>query len=226
MNKAAQHSSAGKSLLHSTFAQAIEQGVRAVLQLDSDSAAQLQLLQGKVLALCVTDLDIRLYFIFGDPIQVVSYYEGFVNTELRAGSVAFAAMGLQRQGSDALFKGDVTLQGEIQTGEQFQKILRNMDIDWEELLSRVTGDIVAHKVGSLFHNVFHWGRNTLSTLSEDVVEYAQQEIQVLPSPYEIQKYLADVDVLRADVDRLNARLNKLQQSAFKANRNDSQTGKN
>ena len=89
-------------------------------------------------------------------------------------------------------------------------ILDGIDIDWEEHLSRVTGDVLAHQVGNVARGMLEWGRNTLDTVSRDVAEYLHEESRDLPTRGEVDEFLARIDTLRLDVDRLEARVQRLQ----------------
>ena len=54
-----------------------------------------------------------------------------------------------------------------------------------------------------------WGRSTLKTLKLDLKEYLQEESGLLPVRREIEIFLGDVDALREDTDRLEARIERL-----------------
>ncbi|MCB1903235.1 MAG: sterol-binding protein, partial [Gammaproteobacteria bacterium] len=90
------------------------------------------------------------------------------------------------------------------------KILAAMDIDWEEQLSHFTGDLLAHKTGNLLRTVRNWGTSSSTSLKLDLKEYLQEELRLLPGRLEVETFLGNVDVLRDDVERLQARLIQLQ----------------
>ena len=83
------------------------------------------------------------------------------------------------------------------------------DFDWEEQLSRVTGDVVAHQFGKAVRSVRRFVTQSTETLSLDITEYLQEEARLLPAKTEIMQHLQDVDRIRADTDRLDARLHRL-----------------
>jgi ubiquinone biosynthesis protein UbiJ len=88
-------------------------------------------------------------------------------------------------------------------------ILDGLDIDWEEHLSHLTGDIVAHKMGNLVRGIFSWGKQTTKILSQDAAEYLQEESRELPNRREVDAFLKNIDILRSDVDRLEMRVSRL-----------------
>lgn len=201
--------SSGLSLIHSAVAMAVEAACRQVLKLDPDTSHAFESLSGKILALEFSDLGFNLYFLPGEPLQVYSYHEGPVDTVLRGSSVSLVAMGLRQRGSDSLFSGDVQIHGDTQLGENFQRLIKSMDIDWEEHLARISGDLIAHKVGNLVRDMIQWGQDTVNTLQRDAVEYVQEEVRLVPAPGEVDDYISDIDTLRGDVDRFAVKVQRL-----------------
>ena len=84
-----------------------------------------------------------------------------------------------------------------------------IDIDWEEQLSRITGDAIAHKVGNLVRGAVKWGQQTIDTLGQDVAAYLHEERRILPARNEMEEFIAAVGKLRADIDRAQVRVNRL-----------------
>ncbi len=199
------------SPLPTVITASIEMAVNRVLQLDEDVLVRLQALQGKVIAIEVRGLDVPLYLVPGPgKLSVYGRFEGEPDTVLRGTPVALMRMGLVRHAGDVLFAGDVEISGDVELGQQFSEILDALDIDWEEHLSHVTGDLVAHKLGNMVRGAVSWGRQTVDTLAQDVAEYFQEESETLPNHDEVENYVSQVDVLRTDVDRMEARVRRLE----------------
>jgi len=104
----------------------------------------------------------------------------------------------------------VTIEGDVETGQAFKAILDEMDIDWEEQLSRLTGDVMAHQLGNTARRAAGVLRDGRRTLERDIGEYLQEELRVLPTRIEAENFSADVSRLRMDTDRLAARIKRLQ----------------
>jgi ubiquinone biosynthesis protein UbiJ len=196
--------------LPTAIAGVMEKAINQVLALDPDTLERMRTLQGKVIAIELQGMNINLYLIPSEQgLNVFARFEGEADTVLRGTPVAMAKMGLAREAGDVLFAGDVEITGDVELGQRFRAILDGLDIDWEEHLSHITGDIVAHKLGNLVRGVMKWGRETASTLSQDATEYFQEESRDLPNPGEVENYLKAVDTLRSDVDRLEARVSRM-----------------
>ena len=196
------------------IAAVIEAAINQVLQLDPDTVEQLQQIQGKVIAIELQGLNVTLYLMPQEvpqekALNVFGHFEGEPDTVLRGTPIAMAKMGLAKNAGDVLFEGDVEISGDVELGQQFREILDGLDIDWEEHLSHVTGDIVAHKMGNLVRGIFSWSKNTTEILGQDAAEYLQEESRELPNRREVDGFLKNIDTLRSDVDRMDMRVSRL-----------------
>jgi ubiquinone biosynthesis protein UbiJ len=109
----------------------------------------------------------------------------------------------------SVFSGEVKIEGDMQTGRKFQELFAKLDIDLEEKLSHVTGDIIAHKVANFFRAGQSWSKDSIETFRLNAAEFLQEETRDLPSAPEVDIYYAQVDELRTDFDRLQSRIERL-----------------
>ena len=196
--------------LPTAIASVLETAINQVLQLDPDTVDQMQQLQGKVIAIELQGVNVTLYLIPKEEcLNVFGHFEGEPDTVLRGTPIAMAKMGLAKNASDVLFEGDVEISGDVELGQQFREILDGLDIDWEEHLSHLTGDIVAHKMGNLVRSIVGWGKQTTEILGQDAAEYLQEESRELPSRREVDSFLKNIDTLRSDVDRMEIWVTRL-----------------
>ena len=202
----------------STLAAALESALDLYLKQDPSALKRCSTLAGKCIAITLSGTGITLYFLpDGDGVQVLGQYEGDVDTLLTGSPLGFARLGLDSR-EDALFQGAVQIEGDTGIGEQFQDIFVGGDWDWEEQLSKFTGDIIAHQAGKLVHHTRRFFKDSSNTFADNSSEYLQEEARLLPARVEISYFLEDVDKLRADVDRLNARIERLLNSVDGSNR--------
>lgn len=193
---------------------AMETGINQLFAMDPETFKRLARFKGKIVAFHVTDLDQSFYF-FPDQqgIQIVSHYEGEADTLISGSLPAFARMAMadEKAKTTAIFKGDVTITGDIALGQHFQALFNQLDIDWEEHVSHITGDVIAHSLGNAVRGIFSWGKNLVNTIGLDVSEYVQYETRDIASEPEIKHFNTEIDIIRSDVDRAEARLNRLLQ---------------
>lgn len=198
--------------LNAAFTAALENAANGYLRLAPQSLAQLGRLQGKVIAVELRGLNQTLYLLpDSQGLMIQSHFEGVADATLSGTPIAFAELSMSNNPNRVLFRGDVQISGDIKLGQDFKRILDQLDVDWEEILSQYTGDIVAHKVSDLLRGINQWGKNALTSLSQNGAEYLQQESFDLPFKDEVQPFLSEVNQMRDDVERLAARVARLQQ---------------
>jgi ubiquinone biosynthesis protein UbiJ len=169
-------------------------------------------MHGRVIHLDLSGLDSSLYFI-PDPngVQILNEFEGQVDCILRGSPLDLLRMRGTRESTDQLFQGSVEIEGDTTLAQAFGALISELDIDWEEQLARVTGDIAAHEIGKLVRSAMDWGRSLSSTSEQNLREYLQEELRLLPGQNELAPFLDEVDRLRDDTERLEARVQRLQQ---------------
>jgi len=190
---------------------ALERALNAYLELDPDSRARLAALDGGVVALSLTLPSLTLYFIPGaDRLQLSLDYDAEPDCRISGSPLSLARLGLS--GETTRLPEGVRLEGDARLGQQFRDLLRGVDLDWEEWLSRLTGDLVAHRIGETLRGLTGWLDRTSGSLQDNLGEYLREESGTLPTRDEVEGFMDDVDHLREDVDRLAARLARLERS--------------
>jgi len=116
-------------------------------------------------------------------------------------------------GEQSFRNGSVGISGNAEVAEKFQRLLAYGKPDLEEELSTAIGDVAAHGVGEFARGFSRWGRAARSTMRQNISEYLQEESRAVPSRYEADKFSANVNSLRDDVERLEARLRDLEHRA-------------
>ena len=195
-----------KPLLISAF----ESAMNKYLSLDEDVAVFLKPLSGKVIAVTITPFNETLYLCPNtENIQIIDYYAGTIDTTLTGSLPAFGLMGLSSTPARSFFSGEVVIEGDLNVGHQFQKLFDQLDIDLEEQLSHVTGDIVAHKIGHFFRSAKLWHQDNVQTAQLNIKEFLQDETQDLPPAPEVNILSQEVDQLKEKYERLDARIKRL-----------------
>jgi ubiquinone biosynthesis protein UbiJ len=105
---------------------------------------------------------------------------------------------------------DARVTGDVELAAAIDYVRRNLAWDYEEDLSRVFGDIAAHRMGNAARGFDRWARATTRNLAEAAAEYAIYEQPLLASSAAVSEFNRNVDVLRDDVARLEKRISLLQ----------------
>ncbi|MDH5300759.1 MAG: SCP2 sterol-binding domain-containing protein [Gammaproteobacteria bacterium] len=188
----------------------MEMAFNRVLRMDPESLEAFDGLSGKVIVIDAIGTGLILYLMPAlDGVRLADHYDGQVDATIRGGlfSLLHTAMTHER---DRVLSGDVKIEGDVRLGQRVQHILKNMELDWEEPLSRVVGDVAAHQLGRAAQDAFSFFSRTVQGLLRDSAEYVTEERRDVPSKVELDDYYNRVDEVRAHVDRVAARIMRLQ----------------
>lgn len=132
---------------------------------------------------------------------------------IRGRPVAFAALLLRQSRDTTGFPREMEITGDVALAQSFQQLMKNLDIDWEEYLSKRVGDTMAHKLGNLFRDVNRFSKETAATLGMDISEYLRFESEAVPDQSQVDEFITGVDELRNDVERLKQRISRLENAS-------------
>lgn len=109
---------------------------------------------------------------------------------------------------EAAFR-DMDMQGDMELAQEVSFLARHLTWDVEEDLSKVVGDIAAHRVVSTARSVASWGRDATLRGARGAAEYWTEESPLVASRVKVETFLRDVGELRDAVERLEKRLERL-----------------
>jgi ubiquinone biosynthesis protein UbiJ len=163
-------------------------------------------LAGRVMAIRVRDSALAIYLAAeDDQLRFSTEYDQDPDVVVSGSMIALTRMA-GPAGETVIRNGDVELSGDALVAQDFQALLRYGRPDIEEELSGVVGDAAAHGIGSLIRGVGEWGREARTTMQQNVGEYLQEESRAVPTRDEVADFQGQVDKLRDDVARFEARL--------------------
>ena len=191
-----------------------EIGSNQLLSLDDQIMARCQRLQGSCIAIHATDLDVTLYCHPGSWGVRLSQYPPAkpVDATISARLFALVNLSLQQDKVSTSIQERVYIQGDASVAQQMQKILNELEIDWEELLSRQTGDVLAYQIHKQARNLGEWLRQSAQSLLHSGSEYLHEEQRLTPTRVEFERFQKEVNGLKQDVERSEARLRFLSRS--------------
>jgi len=104
----------------------------------------------------------------------------------------------------------VRIEGDVEFAQDVSFLARNLDWDVEEDLSRVVGDIAAHRIVTTARSFGRWGRDAGKRLAESAAEYWTEESPLVASRVKVASFAQAVAEFRDAVDRLQKRVEKLE----------------
>ena len=108
---------------------------------------------------------------------------------------------------------EVELTGQADLAQVVQGLFRELKWDVEEDLSRVVGDVMAHRMAETGRTLFAWQKEAAQRLAQNFAEYWTEENPVIARRDDLVRFGADVAALRDKVDVLEQRLTRLQRPA-------------
>jgi ubiquinone biosynthesis protein UbiJ len=167
-------------------------------------------LEGRSLEVRATPTPVRVRLsVAGGRVAVGGGGEGEPDAVIEGTPLSLAALA-GPEPEDRIRQGSIRISGDAETAQLFQKLLRAARPDLEEELSRLLGDVAAHQVARLARGAVDFGRRAIDTLTRNMGEYLTEESRDLPAAPEVEDWVAQVDRLREDADRFEARLAQLE----------------
>lgn len=151
-------------------------------------------LQGYTVAIKCTDLNKTWYISFEEQAHILDATSNSIDVSITSTVSGFTRYVVQKD------RSAIHIAGNMEVAQLLQQTFDDLEIDWEEEISKYTGDIIAHQSMRFLHG--------LSGLSIDQMlqEYLQEEIKILPTKHEINDFLNDVDQMRNRVEKLQRRI--------------------
>jgi ubiquinone biosynthesis protein UbiJ len=109
---------------------------------------------------------------------------------------------------DASAWHDIKVDGNAEFAAAINHVARNLRWDVEEDLSRVFGDIAAHRLVETGRKLSRWGQQGADNFVRSFTEYWTEERPLIASRADVEQFNRDVDALRDDVARLEKRIEK------------------
>lgn len=185
-----------------------EKIINAALAYDPASRIGLAQLEPQVLAIQIIAPDFKVFVVPTQAgIHLRGHYEGEITTQLQ-GTLP-ALFSLIKTDRLNLKDSGVQLFGSTSFLVELQKILKNLEIDWEEMLSQVFGDIIGHQGAELIRTKMSWAKDRANNIQRLTSEFLTEELRILPSKPELAFFNAQVDDIKLGADRVAARIEQI-----------------
>ncbi|MCH9644168.1 MAG: SCP2 sterol-binding domain-containing protein [Gammaproteobacteria bacterium] len=190
----------------------LEKAINGYCRLDQNTIDRLQSLEGKVIQCDITDWGAHLYILPHDHgMRLTKDHTGSVDTTISGTLNGLMRVGCQKGSSTAATKNNVSITGNMQVAQSMQEILGKIDIDWEEHLSKLMGDSIAHQIGWRTRQVVSAGKGIADSFKQSLTEFLHHESRSVPTQKECDAFCQDVTHVKNDVERVEARINQLKQ---------------
>lgn len=115
---------------------------------------------------------------------------------------------LALQGKDVVMRA-ARIEGSAEFAEALGFVIRKLRWDAEEDLSKIVGDIAAHRIVTGSREFAAWQQQAVQNFAANLAEYFTEEQPLIARQGDITTFSDDIDRLRDDVARLEKRLQRL-----------------
>jgi len=199
--------------LTALLSQAFETGLNKALQYDPGTLAQLRQLDGRSLTVCIEDLKLSVGIHFQDEHLRLSILPSSTDNEQQCdvelrGKLA-DLLALLRQ-THTLADSGVEVRGKVGLLESIQSVAKNIDIDWEDAIYDSLGPIFSQPLIFFIRNSLSYAREVTSNGAEVIAEFVEHEAGIGVHREVFSAFSDEVDALRSQSDRLQAKLRQFQ----------------
>ena len=189
----------------------IQRLVDGALDLDPETRAALAGFSGRVVDLEIIGAGTLRLRIEVDGLRVGPRDSAIdADVSIRGAPLSLVRFALTPEREALILDDDVTLSGDIGLATRLQQVAARIDVDFEEALARRIGDVPAHELMRALLGFRVWAQDAGSSLLADVSEFLRHESGMTPLGEEAERFAQQVDDLRDDVERLDARIIRLE----------------
>jgi ubiquinone biosynthesis protein UbiJ len=189
----------------------LEYSVNLAISLDPQAKQKVKEFNNQVISFDIKGLPFSIYIKGQEDHFIFSLQsESPALVSISGSSFAFMRCLVHKNPLQEFSAGDLVLMGESDLAESLFDLFKKLEIDWEEQLSKLFGDVPAHSLYTFLQKATLWGKDTISACMKNTSEYLQEEAPVMAPNAAITDFIQDVDTLRDDAERLAARVARLE----------------
>ena len=103
--------------------------------------------------------------------------------------------------------GNISIEGDLELANKVSQVLKKIEWDVEEDLSKYIGDIPAIHSTKIIKKVITSGKKNMVNIAGAFLEYWQEESQILTKKNDVENFNSEVDKIVEDTERLEAKMN-------------------
>ncbi|WP_271271901.1 ubiquinone biosynthesis accessory factor UbiJ [Aliamphritea hakodatensis] len=198
-------------LFGATLLTLAEAAVNPLLCRNPDIARRLARLNGKIIAVELTDANLHLSIQpHASGLQMDLMQRDDADVTLSGTCGDFLTLLSSKDQQDAMFGKSIRISGESALATRFTNILKDAALDWEGILASIIGDLPAGQLAAFIRYKANFYLQAGQSLKLNLEEYLKEEIHLLPTRPEIEHFLNQVGKVRQGTDRIEARIAQLQ----------------
>lgn len=111
--------------------------------------------------------------------------------------------------TNALVNTEMQISGDIELVQDLLRALHKADIQWQDLVGSVFGDVVSRHMQQLAEAGTEWRTQANARIKRNLDDYLKEEARVVPHSLDTARFAEQAHDLRLQLDRLSARTQAL-----------------
>ncbi len=193
------------------IASVLERALNATLAMDPASVQLLAKLDGRVIAMNIESIDGSFYLLpHRERVTIEINHDQNPDIVIKGGLLAYVRSATASVRGSANPDQLLEISGDAHSVAVLRDFLRSLQLDFEEQLSSLIGDMPARQAGNQIRSFAEWAEQVGQSIAVNTGEYLTEEKQLLVASPRIDRFLIAVDQLRNDTERLASRLGTLE----------------
>lgn len=194
--------------MNNFFLTALTKAMNKYIELDPDSIKRLKHLQGKTIQILLLPVHLRFQCLFQADGIVITNDNITADTTISGTPLQMLGVLLSKH-RQQFFADDLTIEGDVELGQQVVELFDQLQIDWEEVVAKKIGDVPSVHLSRLVKTAKTWFSDTEKSMSQNINEFVHEEAAWFPAKEALQDLFHDIDLLRMDVDRMESKIKYL-----------------
>jgi len=192
----------------------VEDLLNRVLAKDSYLQSRLKTFLGKSLQIAVHPPGTTVTVLFEqDRIRLLSSPAELLDIEITAsirGNVSeLLPLLIEKPDRRPLSNPAITITGDINFIQDIYASLHNLDIDWEDYLAPMLGNLITNELSQFGKDLQEWTQQVSSNMKRNVDEYLKEEERIFPKKEQLKDFSEELERLKLKIDRVKAKFNVL-----------------
>ena len=105
----------------------------------------------------------------------------------------------------AMADAAIDISGDATLVQDLQMTIESLDIDWQDYLAPILGDVLSNELGDIQSSARDWSKSASTSMHRGVRDYLTEEARLVPSELEVDSFSNRLDQLRLSTDRVAAK---------------------
>lgn len=192
--------------LHSALAIGLELAINTALKADPSSRKKLSELAERSLEVQCSQPDLSFQIVFCENSILVNGNPQNKSDAKISGTVSSFLQIATSQNHHSLAATGLSVEGNANLLTSIQNIAKQLEIDWEDLLTPIGPPALTHTVASGLKSIGSLIQRNKTFVEQNLSSVLADELQCIPSELELSQFYDEVDNIAARAQRLDARI--------------------